>query len=264
MRTCPDERHIRIPEGICDVHVHFGRCGITGLRTSIGQLVELAKTHRMGAMNTFSFDIAPLVNSRRLDSYTQDNGFLFFMVRGSTRDLTIHEDTLRNLLCQKRCLGMKIHPSLDRRPITDIIYQKWLAFLTEEQKTLLLHCGRWREIAGFEHGVAIANQHPDLRIIFAHMGGNEYELERRAVAAAKKLENVMLDTSNCKHIFMLEHAVQELGSHRILFGSDYPWGGFAQNAVLLLESNLSKYDQDRIFRRNFEDLFNVKARLNLQ
>ncbi|GMU23761.1 MAG: hypothetical protein AMXMBFR13_38390 [Phycisphaerae bacterium] len=66
---------------------------------------------------------------------------------------------------------------------------------------------------------------PQARLLMAHMGGHPYAHGdwHKAVAAAKKHKNLLLDTASSQiDNGMLEHAVDELGPERILFGTDMP------------------------------------------
>ena len=66
---------------------------------------------------------------------------------------------------------------------------------------------------------------PAARLLMAHMGGHPYAFGdwHRAVAVAKKHENLLLDTASSQiDNGMIEWAVAELGPEKILFGSDMP------------------------------------------
>ena len=66
---------------------------------------------------------------------------------------------------------------------------------------------------------------PQARLVMAHMGGHPYAFGdwHRAVAVAKKHENLLLDTASSQiDNGMIEYAVEELGADKILFGSDMP------------------------------------------
>ncbi len=66
---------------------------------------------------------------------------------------------------------------------------------------------------------------PQARLVMAHMGGHPYAYGdwHRAVAVAKKRENLLLDTASSQiDNGMIEYAVAQLGADKILFGSDMP------------------------------------------
>jgi len=66
---------------------------------------------------------------------------------------------------------------------------------------------------------------PEAWLVMAHMGGHPYAFGdwHKAVAAAKKHPNLILDTaSSVIDNGMLEFAVAEVGAERIVFGTDMP------------------------------------------
>jgi len=64
-----------------------------------------------------------------------------------------------------------------------------------------------------------ARRHPDLPIVLAHAGHSFYSSE--AYVAASECENIYLEPSWCT-IQDLKFLIQNIGSERILFGSDQP------------------------------------------
>jgi len=66
---------------------------------------------------------------------------------------------------------------------------------------------------------------PEAWLVMAHMGGQPYASGdwHRAVAAAKKHKNLILDTtSSMMDNGMIEYAVSEIGAEKIVFGTDMP------------------------------------------
>lgn len=72
----------------------------------------------------------------------------------------------------------------------------------------------------------IAAQHPDLKIVLAHMGGyfpylppNHFE---NTLNLLKRNDNIYMDISASFNEDLLKKVLNEVGSDRILYGSDYP------------------------------------------
>jgi len=149
---------------------------------------------------------------------------------------------------------VKFHPSFDRAPVTNGAYDDLFTWLEENHLIALIHCGRWREVSNYRFALEVAEAHPDLKVVLAHMGGNELALSLGAIEGARDLENVYLDTSNCRIPFIIEIAVKELGSRRILLGSDYPWGSLKANVWTVLDSEISEDSKRRILHGNLEKL----------
>lgn len=120
--------------------------------------------------------------------------------------------------------GIKIHPSLDRTPVTDMGYGPALDMAEASGFPVIVHCGRWQEVAGFERVIEIAEQRPNLILIMAHMGGDSYELKLRATQSIKAadLRNIYLDTAGTHESWLFEACIKLLGADRFLMGSDWP------------------------------------------
>ena len=67
---------------------------------------------------------------------------------------------------------------------------------------------------------ALAEEAPEAKIILAHMGG--YHHTEDAIALCERYENLLLDTSACPYPHRISEAIERLGAHRVLFGSDGP------------------------------------------
>lgn len=120
--------------------------------------------------------------------------------------------------------GLKIHPSLSRRRITDDAFRPALELAEELDLVVLLHCGRWAEIAGYAHAVEAAERHPRVRFLFAHAGGDTPPNASGAARAVAErgLSNVWFEFSGLREYWVIERNVALLGADRYLMGSDYP------------------------------------------
>jgi predicted TIM-barrel fold metal-dependent hydrolase len=66
----------------------------------------------------------------------------------------------------------------------------------------------------------LAEAAPEATIILAHMGG--YHHTDDAIRVCEKYENLLVDTSACPYPDKIKEAIERLGAHRVLFGSDGP------------------------------------------
>ena len=66
----------------------------------------------------------------------------------------------------------------------------------------------------------LAEAAPEATIILAHMGG--YHHTDDAIRVCEKYENLLVDTSACPYPNKIREAIERLGAHRVLFGSDGP------------------------------------------
>ena len=50
----------------------------------------------------------------------------------------------------------KVHPSLEKMRVSDLAYSKYLDIAEENNIPVIVHCGRWQEIAGYKFPLEIA------------------------------------------------------------------------------------------------------------
>lgn len=131
--------------------------------------------------------------------------------------------------------GIKLHTAVQRLPLND--RRLWPAYRAAEElgMAILAHTGPFPGIADFEGarpGLAAEalRAFPRLTLILAHCGGQPYFQE--AVALAAEFPQVTFD---CTGLVAgdpdpgdpsdeeLVGLFRRLGTHRVMFGSDWPW-----------------------------------------
>jgi len=118
---------------------------------------------------------------------------------------------------------LKIHPSCVRAPATDDRFRPYCEIAATLALPIVIHCGRWQEMAGYRLALAVAKEYKTCPVILAHMGGDSPHLVRGAMEAIVEdgLDNAYLGTESIREPWLLEAALSRLGSTRLIFGSDY-------------------------------------------
>ena len=130
---------------------------------------------------------------------------------------------VQTLLALPRCQGIKIHPEMHRYPIARYglaIFE----FAADHGATIQSHTGQPNSLpADF---VPFANQFPGVTLLLSHLGNGDDDDYTRQVRAVQSSTagNIYVDTSSARGVAsgLLEWAVSQIGSQRILFGSDTP------------------------------------------
>ena len=93
-----------------------------------------------------------------------------------------------------------------------------------------------------------------------HAGGLLHNLRMGCIKriSQEKINNVMMEISGLANYWILEEAVDTLGSDKIIFGSDYPFCNPSIFVHLVETSNISASDKENIFSKNLMSLFNSK------
>ncbi len=125
-----------------------------------------------------------------------------------------------------RIHGIKLHPSVDRVRVTDPAAAPYLELAAAEGLPVMVHCGRWQEMASYKLALEAARDHADCVFILSHMGGDTPELELGTIEAVESggLDNVFLGIEGVREYWAVQRAVDVLGAARVIFGSDFPLG----------------------------------------
>jgi hypothetical protein len=128
--------------------------------------------------------------------------------------------------------GIKIHPIAQAfLPDDPAMYDTYRA-CAESGAAVIAHAGaakgstQWAEPNAY---AAVLRDHPDLRVVLAHLGGARW---RQAADLAAAFPNVSFDL--CEIVAWvgapgaptrdeLAMMIREIGADRVLFGTDYPW-----------------------------------------
>jgi predicted TIM-barrel fold metal-dependent hydrolase len=122
--------------------------------------------------------------------------------------------------------GLKIHPSLERARVDDPIWRPFLEYADRRKLPVVVHCGRWQEMASWRFCLDVAERHPEAAFIVGHLGGDLPTLQQECSEemARRRLPNAFLGTESIREYYSIRIALDRLGPHRLLFGSDYPLG----------------------------------------
>lgn len=218
-----------------DVHGHFGSYdeGDKGLRASMmsggievvrrrakAANIRLTVVSAIRALMPYGGDVLR-GNQNALAVAEEHSDICFWAVLNPKLHETYKQ--VESLLKHPRCKGIKIHPTRHFYDIRDFGEQIF-EFASSCNAIILTHSGCHG--ANPEDFLEFITRYPDVTLIIAHLGNSADEHFSRQVHSLKKLENkkVFIDTSSSKSIYsgLVEWAVQELGSDRLLFGSDTP------------------------------------------
>jgi predicted TIM-barrel fold metal-dependent hydrolase len=125
-----------------------------------------------------------------------------------------------------RVAGLKIHPSLERMKVSDDGWSPFLRWADEHRRPVIVHSGRWQEMASWRFCLDVAERYLQASIVIAHLGGDLPTLQQDCSEEmrVRALPNAYLGTESIREYYSLRIALDRLGAERIVFGSDYPLG----------------------------------------
>lgn len=250
-----------------DVHAHYG----TYQRDDSPSLIDawasgdagavVARARQANVRTTIVSPLSGLLPRGRADAVAGNleaaavtsatDGLLQWVIAHPLQRATFAQ--VDEMLARPTCAGIKIHPEEHVYPIRE--HGAALFELAARHDAIVLaHSGDPNSLpADF---VEFANAYPNVRLILAHLGNGggaagDPALQVRAVQACRH-GNVFVDTSSARSIMpgLVEWAVQEIGSDRILFGTDAPLYSTAMQRARIDFAEISDEDKRRILCDN--------------
>ncbi|HUH02328.1 MAG TPA: amidohydrolase family protein [Kofleriaceae bacterium] len=210
---------------IIDAHMHVGEWDHPDF---LGRACDMTDVARV--MTECGLDGAAIVPTDRCDNAglladmrrVQSEGFgralwFFPWVRPGGEDLSWVEANLAVVT------GLKIHPSLSRVRVSDPEFAPALELAAAHELVVLVHCGRWQEMASYRFAIEAAQRYPRARFLLAHGGGDTPPLSTAAAELVHEtgVGNVWFEFSGLREYWVVERNVALLGAERYLMGSDY-------------------------------------------
>ena len=246
---------------IVDAHIHVGvwdHPDFLGRASTLAEVIavlDAAGIAGAGIMPTDQCDNAGLLAQRRAAAF---GGSLwqFSWVRPTGQadgdcDLAWTDEHAHELT------GIKIHPSLSRLRLTDAAYQPVLELAERRDLIVLVHCGRWQEIASYAFAIEVARSHPNVRFVLAHAGGDTPPLATAAaqMVADTKVDNVWFEFSGVREYWVIERNVALLGPERYMMGSDYSLAHPNMYIGAVAAMDLPERAKRRILGENAHELY---------
>ncbi|MEV0803044.1 amidohydrolase family protein [Kribbella sp. NPDC050281] len=133
------------------------------------------------------------------------------------------ERELERLAADERFVGIKVHPSLHKYPVTGARYAAVWAFAEETGCPVLSHSEHRSPYDAPVLFEAVAAKYPRAPIILGHAGITPAGVDE-AIEAAARHESLWLEVCGSQMTGPLIQAmIDRVGSRRVLFGSDFPF-----------------------------------------
>ncbi|TCC50809.1 amidohydrolase [Kribbella capetownensis] len=133
------------------------------------------------------------------------------------------ERELERLAADERFVGIKVHPSLHKYPVTGARYAAVWAFAEETGCPVLSHSEHRSAYDAPSLFEAVAAKYPRAPIILGHAGITPAGVDE-AIEAAARYESLWLEVCGSQMTGpLIQEMIDRVGSRRVLFGSDFPF-----------------------------------------
>ncbi|MCP3939894.1 MAG: amidohydrolase family protein [Desulfobacteraceae bacterium] len=162
-----------------------------------------------------------------------------------------------NLVVHYNFKGLKIHQVFNGP--ADERYYELVNKATELDVPVIIHTG-FREPAYAQNIGILASQFPQGKFICAHLL-EEFGLNNKSdfLRLANNHDNVYFECSYVRHPRRLRELTEGIGSHRILFGSDFPFGAkdIKWDLTKVLWAEIDHAAKEKILWKNAAALFKL-------
>ncbi len=130
---------------------------------------------------------------------------------------------LERLAGDERFVGIKVHPTLHRYPVTGARYAAVWAFAEETGCPVLSHSEHRSAYDAPSLFEAVAEKYPRASVILGHAGITPAGVDE-AIEAAVRHESLWLEVCGSQMTGpLIMGMIERVGGHRVLFGSDFPF-----------------------------------------
>jgi predicted TIM-barrel fold metal-dependent hydrolase len=168
------------------------------------------------------------------------------------RDLAALDAPAQDPLIPNIFVGFKFLPDYHGVALVDDRYRPAWEYANEKALLVLTHTWGGSPLDGPDVIRQVAADFPRVKLLLGHSCHGAWDA---AVALAQEFDNIYLElTALFDDRGILEKFVDEVGSHRMLFGTDLPWFDPHQAVGALLSADICDQDRHNICHRNAEQL----------
>lgn len=249
-----------------DVHAHVGRTVATGVGQTVAEMLRRLEHGGAAAQALLSPAAADrqaegIKDTRRMNDViaaaVRDHPERFpaglGLVEPRHEELAVQE--LLRVLDELGLAGIAVHPMLegyylDVPRLVDPLFE----VLDARGALCLMHCSPDKDSGESPRAVrAVASRFPGVTIFLGHAFLTPEQL-RESLQIARDLPNVYLDVAYQSDPTMTETLVRELGSRRVVFGTDQPFYDPAEVLRSVEEAEIEGEEKDDVLYRNVEKL----------
>ncbi len=233
---------------IIDTHTHVG----FGKARATAQELE----NTMRASNITCSLVFPLKTDK--DPYDESmavlqhaNSKLLPVLRFNPKIMSLEK--LREIISQFS--AVKLHPRGETFDPLDTKLEPVFKEIERSQKPVIIHTRKeGLESTDPERLLTLARRYPKIIFIFAHFASDSDEFFKQLTL----YDNAYVETSMVSSPFTIAQRVKQVGSERILFGSDFPYSDQEIELLKIKKAPISELEKENILYKNAMKIFKIE------
>lgn len=243
---------------VTDVHAHHGSLRWTPTRkSSIQNMIEMLNTFNIG--RCFVSSIEAIVydihsgNREMMEDIKIDNRLKGYVTINANY-VEESKAVVEKYITKHGFVGVKIHQIGSGQPIDSPNTLEILTVVSKLRVPILVHTYGKGGIEDPAHVLNVVDHYPNLPIILAHMGGDNW---RGGIEVAAKKDSLYVDPCSCTqpHVDKIKEAVNQLGAQRILFGTDMPLIHPSWGLGMIESADITPREREMILSENAKQIW---------
>lgn len=236
---------------VIDSHTHIGEFPSFNVKLDARGLISIMNEWDIQKALVFT-----VPNSLTLEAIKRYEGRLYGLVWVNPHEGDKAVRLVDEAITQWGFKGLKMHPLIDAYLPDQKIVFPILDKACKHNVPILFHCGHPPWSLPWHFG-NLADIYPEATIILGHMGHGHIVYINAAIEVAKRHENIILETSAMPMHSKIKEAVLEVGEHRVIYGSDVPFGHPAFEIKKVETAGLTKKQLNLVLEQNARRIFNL-------
>jgi len=236
---------------VVDSHTHIGKFPLFNVKLDADGLISI-----MNKWNIQKALVFTIPNSLTLEAAKKYENRLYGLVWVNPHEEDKAAELVDKAIIQWGFKGLKMHPLIDSYLPDQKIVFPIMDKACKHRVPILFHCGHPPWSLPWHFG-NLADIYPEAKIILGHMGHGHIVYINAAIEVAKKHENVILETSAMPMHSKIKEAVLEVGEHRVIYGSDTPFGHPAFEIKKVEIAGLTEKQLDMVLEQNTRRIFRL-------
>jgi predicted TIM-barrel fold metal-dependent hydrolase len=161
------------------------------------------------------------------------------------------EDYVKYWHGQDKFWGLKPYYTCNRIPYIHSVYTAWFQYANKHRLFILCHEGE----PNFDNNIlSLSEKYSEVSFLLAHTG-ERFSLARRRIALVRKRPNIYLEITYTNITQgIIEFMVDEVGSQKIIFGTDTPMRSPIPQLAWVAYADITEEDKKNILGRNMQKI----------